>query len=262
MVKYLASIRKGKALNGEKNCWQQDIRKKEYLFLVVQGFGLLFLLAFLFYDTLFAAILLSPFLILYMRLALKELGEKKKREFLVQFKDSMQILSAALRVGYSVENAIRETAKDLERLYPKDSRIGREYRKMVHQLELNFTAEEVLKTFATQVQIEDVENFVLVFSVAKRMGGDSIEIIRETATSISEKIELEKEIQTILAAKKFEFKIMSFTPLVIILYMRLSFGSFMDTLYGNLLGMGVMTACLVIYIGAYLLGHKMVSIEI
>ena len=37
---------------------------------------------------------------------------------------------------------------------------------MVHQLDLNMTAEEVMKQFADRVKEEDVENFVTVFGAA------------------------------------------------------------------------------------------------
>lgn len=48
---------------------------------------------------------------------------KKELEFRNQFKDSIQIMAATLKAGYSVENAIRETYEDLKVLYKKDSRI-------------------------------------------------------------------------------------------------------------------------------------------
>ena len=89
---------------------------------------------------------------------------------------------------------------------------------MVHQLDLNMTAEEVMKQFADRVKEEDVENFVTVFGAAKRLGGDSIAIIRHAADAIGEKMEVEREIQVMLTSKKLEFKIMCVIPFVIIVY--------------------------------------------
>ena len=79
---------------------------------------------------------------------------------------------------------------------------------------------------------------------------------------ISEKIDTEKEIQTVIAAKKLEFEIMCAVPFVIIIYMKLTFGDFLSVLYGNPAGAAVMSVCLGVYIAAYRFGRKTVRIEV
>ncbi len=229
---------------------------------MVKGILLMTLTGYLFYDHWAACFLGIPGLFFYMKSWRKERLKKKEAEFREQFRESIQMMSAALNVGYSVENAIRETWKDLRLLYGKKARILKEYEKMIHQLEVNMTAEEVMKQFADRVQSEDVENFVTVFAAAKRLGGDSIAIIRHAAETIGEKIEVEREIQTILASKKLEFKIMCAIPFVIILYMRSSFPEFMEVLYRNVAGAVFMTICLGVYLMAYRIGKKMTQIEV
>ena len=145
---------------------------------------------------------------------------------MLQFRDSIQAAASALKAGYSVENAIREAGRDIAPMYGEDTRIRIEYARMTHQLDMNMTAEDVLSGFAERTGQEDVENFVNVFSAAKKSGGDSISVIRNAVKIISEKIDTEKEIQTMLASKKLEFDIMCAVPFVIILYMKLTFGDF------------------------------------
>ena len=246
----------------EKSCWQQDIKRKEYAFALVKGVFVLAVIAYLFYDWWYVALILSPSLLIYMWVSEKEMTKKKQEEFRYQFKDSMQALAAALGVGYSVENAIRETAKDLQQLYPEDSRIRKEFDIMIHQLNMNFSAERVLKEFAGRVELEDVQNFVSVFVIAKRSGGDSVAIIRNTAKMMSDKIEVKQSIQIMMAAKRYEFQVMTVIPLGIIFYMRISFREFMRVLYGNAVGVIVMSICLGIYVAAYLIGRKVIEIEV
>lgn len=203
-----------------------------------------------------------PIALLYVKNWEEECCKQKKEEFREQFRESIQTLSAILKVGYSVENAIWETWKEICPIYKKKTRIIKEYETMVHQLDLNMTAEEVMKQFADRVKEEDVENFVTVFGAAKRLGGDSIAIIRHAADAIGEKMEVEREIQVMLTSKKLEFKIMCVIPFVIILYMRSAFPEFMAVLYGNLAGTLFMTICLMVYLTAYQLGKKMTQIEV
>ncbi|MFR8178609.1 MAG: hypothetical protein ACLU80_00375 [Dorea sp.] len=64
-----------------------------------------------------------------------------------------------------------------------------------------------------------------------------------------------------LAMEKYEFQVMSVIPFGIV-HMTVSFPEFMGNLYGNIAGRGVMTGCLIIYLGAYGLGRKIIEIEV
>ncbi|MBU3839785.1 MAG: type II secretion system F family protein [Candidatus Ruminococcus intestinipullorum] len=201
-------------------------------------------------------------LYLYLRGWYQECTRKKEQLFREQFKEGIQAMLTALNVGYSVENAIHEAKKDMCALYKKKNRMMKELDIMTHQLEVNLSVEEVLLQFASRVHSEDVENFVKVFSIAKRMGGNSIEIIQNAVDIIGEKTEVEREIQTILASKKLEFQIMCVIPFCIIFYMRSAFPEFMSVLYGNFIGVIFMTICLLLYMAAYNIGKKIVQIEV
>lgn len=220
------------------------------------------MLAYLFYNTWVAAILLLPVSVFYLHQWREDYCHKKEQEFRGQFQNGMQILSSALKAGYSVENAIKETEKDLRPLYPEDSRIRREFNRMIHELNMNLTAEQVLKDMARRIQQEDVDNFVTVFATAKRTGGDSISILKDTVQMIGDKIEVEREIQTLLASKKLEFNVMCIIPLGMVLYMRMAFPEFLSVLYGGLPGLVLMSVCLGVYVFAWRMGTKMIQIEV
>ena len=55
---------------------------------------------------------------------------------------------------------------------------------------------------------------------------------------------------------------MCVVPLGMMLYMRFSFFEFLSVLYGNTLGVLVMTVCLAVYIAAYRIGKKIIQIEV
>ncbi len=218
--------------------------------------------AWVFYHTVLAAVPLSPLGIwLYLHLK-QDLIHKKEQEFLLQFKEMIQAVASALNTGYSVENAMREAAKELGYLYKKDTVIMKELQLMLRQMQLMIPMEQVFEDFARRVQLEDVHNFATVFLAAKRSGGDMIAIIQDTADKIGEKIDVKREIDTVLSSKKYELQVMTVVPYGMILYMMFSFPDFMDSLYGNLFGVGVMSVCLAVYIAAYVLGIRLTEIEV
>lgn len=218
--------------------------------------------AWLFYNTWIAVIPLFPLGIWHWHEWREECCKRKEQIFREQFQNGIQILSSLLKAGYSVENAIRETEKDLRPLYREDSRIRTEFGRMIRELDMNLTVEQVLTAFADRVEQEDVDNFVTVFAAAKRTGGDSIAILKETVRIIGGKIETEREIQTVLAAKRLEFQVMCVIPVGMIGYMRIAFPEFLNILYGSVPGVILMTGCLAVYLFAYRLGKRIISIEV
>lgn len=246
----------------ETSLRKQDIRKYEYAIGVLKATAATAVMSYVFYDSLIPAPLLLPAWMIYMRDWHDDISRKKEQELRQQFRDSIQVMASALKAGYSVENAIREAGKDISPVYSEETRIRKEFERMERQMDMNMSAEEVLKGFAERTGQEDIENFVNVFAAAKKSGGDSIAVIRDAVKIISGKIDTEKEIQTMIASKKMEFDIMCAVPFAIILYMKLTFGEFLNVLYGNMAGAAIMSLCIFVYMGAYVYGRKIIRIEV
>ena len=98
--------------------------------------------------------------------------------------------------------------------------------------------------------------------MAKKSGGDMVEIIQNASDHIGEKIDVKREIQTVMSAKKFEFRIMCAIPFAMICYLKLSFFFFLQVLYGNVFGVIILTICLGVYALALELGKRIVEIEV
>ena len=242
--------------------WRQGISRKEYALAIAESILLVFLIAMLFYSRVWMMAVLLPLGIKYYNRLIKQVEDKGKRRFERQFQDALQSLEAQLNVGYSMENAIKEVQRDLQIMYDKKTLIVREFTYMARQLNLNVTAEIAWKDFAARIALPEVDTFVTVFSLAKRSGGDSIMIIKNAVRQLGDKAEVKREIDTVIAAKKLEFRVMSMIPFGIIAYMRLTFPEFMSGLYGNLPGVIFMSICLAAYIAAWNLGCKIVELEV
>ena len=230
--------------------------------MLAKGLLLILLLAELFYDSLWAV----PALSLLLPYIIKRAGENKRdlarQQLNIAFRDGILAVSGALSAGYAVETAFGEALKSLYFLYPGNHRIIKEFQLIVRGIEMNRTPEELLDDFAERSGLEDVQIFAEVFAVSKRSGGNIAGVISDTAARIGEKIEVRREIETYLSAKKFEQKIMNVMPAGIILYVKLTSPDFLQGLYKNPAGILIMTCCLLLYGGAYLLSEKLMKIEV
>jgi len=229
---------------------------------IAEGLLIASILGYLFYNNIFGIIGLSPLALIYRRRKKAQLVEKRKWQLNQEFRDAITSISAALNSGYSAENAFYEGWKDLKLLYKEDSLIMEELSYIINQIKLNVTIEKALSDFARRTRTEDINNFAEVFNTAKRTGGDLIKIIHTTAKSISEKIEVKRDIITLTTAKKYEADIMKCIPAAIIIYLNYSSPGYLDPLYNNILGIIVMTILLVTYLLAFNIADKIVDINI
>lgn len=249
-------------LREAKSYWQQDLTRQEKCRAFMTGILLSEGIAYIFYQSWVAAVLAVFPAGFYYKYWEKQWEEKQKEAFALQFKEVMQSMAAALNAGYSVENALKEAQKDLALQYEEGNRIMQELRYMIRQITMNLPIEQVFREFALRVKLEDVSSFVTVFTAIKRGGGDMTKILGNTVAQICEKAEVRRDIQTILAEKNMEFKVMTWIPFGMIAYMKVSFPEFMRVLYHNPAGAVFMTVCLALYGLAFYLGKKVIKIEV
>ena len=98
--------------------------------------------------------------------------------------------------------------------------------------------------------------------MAKRSGGNMTDIIGRTIAVISRKMDVEKEIDVLISSKRLEAGIMNIVPFFIIFYISITSNGFFDPLYHNVVGVILMTICMLVYFAAYLLSQKIVNITI
>lgn len=229
----------------------------------LQGVGIAALVSYVFYRSLIVfLLLLIPALIFLLRQKKKDLLRKRKEELNLQFKEMMHAVIAGLQAGYSIENAFTHAYQDICLLYGKQSMMAKELYHLTMELRNNRNIEDVLSDFAARCQVADIRDFAEVFHIAKKSGGNLVGILKNTADVISDKIEVKREITTMISAKRLEQGIMDIVPFAIILYIDVSSPGFFDGMYHNPVGIIIMTVLLAVYIAAYLMAEKIIHIDL
>ena len=246
----------------KENYGEYHFSRKEWIRFLVESVLLCVVFDYLFYQNKWLLVLSVPTAVVFLKLKKKQMIQERKKNLNYQFRDALTAMNVAVQAGYSAENAVRASVKDLGRLYENGSDILNEFRYIESQLRLSVPAEELFMDLGKRSGVEDIENFAAVFYTAKRTGGDMTQVIQKVARMLGDKIEVKKEIEATLAAKKSEQMIMSIMPAGIICYLKLTSPGFLDVLYGNPFGICAMTACMVVYGVSYWLGTKIVDIEV
>lgn len=220
------------------------------------------LVSYTFYQSMFVFFSALPLCFIYPFIIRKKLISKRRQELLNQFKEALSILSSFLSAGYSTENAFRASIHELKNMFNENAMIVTEFEGIVQGLSLNKPIEEMLSDFAYRSGLDDISNFAEIFNVAKRNGGNLVNIITHTSDIIRDKVQLSEDIKTLNASKQYEQRIMNLIPFIIIIYMNLSSPDFFVSLYTSTIGRITMTVCLAIYCLSVYLADYIMDIEV
>ncbi len=235
---------------------------KEKLLYGAEAAALVAMIAYVFYRSVIAAVFLLPLMLFFFKYKRAELKRKRKFELSMEFREAIMSVNASLTAGYSIENAFVEAGKDMAKLYGEDGLITKEFIYLTRALRANETLETILSDMAARSGVEDIRDFADVFAAAKRSGGDLNRIIRRAADTISEKMDVKREIETLTSSKRYENRIMEIVPFAIICYISLTSPDFIESLYHNAVGIAVMTVCLCIYGAGFVMAERIVNIQI
>lgn len=228
---------------------------------VLEGIGIAALIDELFYREIVAMLPLFILSFFWIRYRKRRWREERKERLVLDFREALNALAVSLRSGISIENAIPEVYGGLKRTLGEQHDMTKEFGQMVSELRVGIPAETLFRDLAERSGCEEIRDFAAVFSAARRMGGNIAKMIRNASDRIGAGIETEQEIQTVLAAKKLEQKVMAMMPGAILGYLQLTSPDYLSALYHSIFGAGFMTVCLVLWLLAVLWGNSIVKIE-
>lgn len=241
---------------------EYHLQGRERIFCFLEGLTVVAMIGYFFYRSWIACLGLMPVFFLFLRDKKRELAKRRRQELGMQFKDMVLSVAANQRAGYSIENAFRESYRDMEMLYGAKGLICMEIRHIMVGLDNNVVLEKLLYELGLRSHEPDIMQFADIFVIARRSGGNMTDILTKTASVIEQKMETDREIQLMVSARRMEQKIMNAVPFLIIFYVSSTSRGFFDVLYHNPAGIVVMTVCLGFYGAAYRLSRRIVEIEV
>ena len=237
--------------------------KQEIILYTVLGCAAMFVLGYIFYRSIIVSILFALLGFKYPEIKTKEIISSRQKKISYQFKDMLYAMQSAVSSGTSVENAVTMALEEMNKQYADPNTIIiKELELMVKRISFGTNIEEVFADFAARTHNEDVFTFSNIFEISKRTGGNIVEIMRESTSVISEKIEVKGEIDTKLAGRKAEGKVMIVMPIALILFMSKATGDFMEPVFTTFTGRIAATISLVLIIIGALWMNKITDIEV
>lgn len=237
--------------------------KQEIILYTAIGCAVMFVLGYIFYRSIIVSVLFALLGFKYPEIKTKEIISSRQKKISYQFKDMLYAMQSAVSSGTSVENAVTMALEEMKKQYADPNTIIiKELELMVNRISVGTNIEEVFADFAARTHNEDVFTFSNIFEISKRTGGNIVEIMRESTSVISEKIEVKGEIDTKLAGRKSEGKVMVAMPILLIFFMSKTTGEFMEPVFTTFTGRIAATVSLALIIVGALWMNKITDIEV
>lgn len=126
----------------------------------------------------------------------------------------------------NVTDSFLNVYEDMKVQYDENAFIIKELEVIIAGIHNNIDIEDVLMDLGERSGIDDIKSFANVFKLSYRKGGNLKEIIRNTHSIISEKMEIEEDIKSMVSSNKMEQNMMTVMPVGIVGMIKLMSGDF------------------------------------
>lgn len=191
----------------------------------------------------------------------KQIIEKRRKNLRDQFRNMLEGLVTSLGAGNNVPDSFSAVYEDLKIQYESDAYIIKELEIILEGIRHNVPVENIIMDFGERSGIDDIKTFANVFNISYRKGGNIKDVIRNTHSIISEKIEIAEDIETTVTSGKMDQKIMLVMPIALISIIKFMSPEFAAN-FATPAGIASTTIAVACFVGAYFLGKSMLDIKL
>ncbi len=195
----------------------------------------------------------------------KSVAKKRQLKLRVQFKDFLEIIAISVSggAGRSLENAVRDSLRELKTQFSSNADIVREIGLIVDDYDnAGIPMHQGFMELGDRSDLDDIKSFATIYATIEGKTSDFGYVISQTKDIIKDKIEITMEIETSISSAKGESYAMLVLPLVIVVVMSLMGGSLLDSLFTTALGRIAASVGLICTIVSYVIATKVTQIEV
>lgn len=197
----------------------------------------------------------------FLPIRTQQIMEKKRNALRNQFRDMLEGLTTSLGTGRNMPDSFKAVYEDLQVQYEEGAAILEELKIILVGIRNNDKLEDLLMDFGARSGIEDIVSFANVFAISNSKGGNHKETIRNTYAILSDKMEINEDIETIVTANKTEQNMMIFMPVILIGMIKMMSTDFAAN-FTTPAGILATTLGIGLFVAAYYVGRVVLDIKV
>ena len=184
------------------------------------------------------------------------LYRKRNEKFVLQMVDALNLMSNGMKSGLSVVQSIGLVVQEMP------NPVQQEFNLVLSENKLGVPLEEALNNMGKRIKVDDVEMFVTSINILKETGGNLAETFDTIASTIRERIKVEKKIQVMTASGLYQgMFVMSMPPILGFVFYQ-SDPDFMRPLFTTALGWVIVSVIFLLELVAFFVIMKIIKIDV
>ena len=181
---------------------------------------------------------------------------RRKKSFLAQLPDVLQLMSGSLSSGYSLPQSVDAVVRQ------GNQPVAEEFNKALVEARLGAPIEDSLEDVATRMQSIDFHWVVMAVRIQRDVGGNLSEILSTVSATLRERERLRRQVQVLSAEGRLSAWILGGLPPVFALYLLAAQPEYLTPLFTEALGLLMVGVMVVLMAVGTLWLRKVVRVEV
>ena len=184
------------------------------------------------------------------------LANRRKKAFLSQLPDTLQLLSSTLKAGYSFMQGVEAVSHEVE------DPMGSELRRIVTEAQLGRPLEEAMDASAQRMDSDDFAWAVMAVKIQREVGGNLSELLMTVADTMTARERLRRDVAALTAEGKMSAIVLGVLPILLGMAMWAMNKEYINTLFTDSLGKVLLGASVTAALAGFAWMKKIIDIEI
>ena len=186
---------------------------------------------------------------------LNRMAKRRKKAFVSQLPDMLQLLSSTLRSGFSLLQGVEAVSQEVS------DPMGVELRRVLVEARLGRPLEEALQDAADRMGSADFDWAIMAIRVQREVGGNLAELLDTVGTTMVERERLRRDVKALTAEGQMSAIVLGLLPFGMGIMMYALNPSYISKLFTESMGKAMLVGATVLALAGFAWMKKMIDIE-
>lgn len=210
----------------------------------------------LFGKTLTAMVFFATLGLVIPPLFVKTKAGRRRKKFMGQLPDTLQLLSSTLKAGYSFMQGVDAVSQEIA------EPMAGELHRIVAEAQLGRSVEEAMDASAERMDSNDFAWAVMAVRIQREVGGNLSELLLTVAETMTERERLRRDVASLTAEGKMSAIILGALPILLGIVMWVLNNAYIELLFTDSLGQILLVVSAVAALAGFAWMKKIITIDI
>jgi tight adherence protein B len=188
--------------------------------------------------------------------AVRVKASRRRKAFMGQLPDTLQLLSSTLKAGFSFMQGIEAVSKEI------DEPMGGELRRIVTEAQLGRPMEDAMDASAERMNSPDFSWAVMAVKIQREVGGNLSELLLTVAETMTERERLRRDISSLTAEGKMSAIVLGALPILLGMAMWAMNPEYINILFTDSFGQVILGMSIFAVFAGFAWMRKIINIDI